>query len=72
MAINLKETRSARSKSIGVVEGGDSLKVGLLRDNWYAVFPPETADVDKSKIVGYVYAPLLKDTLPRKYKKKRR
>ena len=72
MAINIKKTRSATSKSIDVVEGGDPLRVGLLKNNWYAVFPLESKDVDKSKILGYVYAPLLRDARPKKFERGRR
>jgi hypothetical protein len=38
--------------------------VGLLRKNWYAAFPADAEHPDKQDVVGYVYAPLLKDSAP--------
>jgi len=61
---NIRAERNAKSKIIGKLKPGEKVKVDFLIDNWFAVFDLKENKKDKSRAIGYVYAPLLKKYPP--------
>ncbi|WP_320170114.1 hypothetical protein [Maridesulfovibrio sp.] len=46
--------RTVKSSTGGVFKTGDCIKVGFLRDGWYAAFKGDTAVVSESEALGFV------------------
>jgi uncharacterized protein YgiM (DUF1202 family) len=59
-ATNIREDRSTDSKVVGRLTAGQKMRASYLRDNWFAIFDPNDADLKEDQSLGFVYAPLLK------------
>ncbi len=46
--------RTVKSSTGGMLKSGDKIKVGFLRDGWYAVFKADAKVVSEAEAIGYV------------------
>ncbi|WP_319760732.1 LptA/OstA family protein [Maridesulfovibrio sp.] len=46
--------RTVKSSTAGMLKSGDKIKVGFLRDGWYAVFKGDAKVVSEADALGYV------------------
>lgn len=46
--------RTVKSSTGGMLKSGDKIKVGFLRDGWYAVFKGDTVVTSEADAIGYV------------------
>jgi hypothetical protein len=60
----VRADRSTRSAIVSRLMPGDSVRADFIEAGWYAVFPIGTRERDVKQALGYVYAPLLKETRP--------
>ena len=59
--MNLRQARTKKSKIVSKLRAGQKVKLGLLENDWYAVFAPGETQLSEKKALGYGYAPLLRD-----------
>jgi hypothetical protein len=57
--VNLRAGRSTDYKIVKILQAGEEFKTGILRDNWYSVFPASATSNDYKSIIGYIYSPLV-------------
>ncbi len=56
---NIRAERSLSAKIRGVLKAGESVKADFLKNDWYAVFPPDEKIRDEARALGYVHSPRL-------------
>ncbi|MEW6333782.1 MAG: SH3 domain-containing protein, partial [Thermodesulfobacteriota bacterium] len=56
---NIRMKRSRKSKILGYLLPGQTVKADFLEDDWYAVFNPAETVRSEKKALGYVHAPRL-------------
>jgi hypothetical protein len=61
---HVRADRTTKSAILVKLAPGDSVRVDGPENNWYAVFPPDATQRHAGTVIGYVYAPLLKDSPP--------
>jgi hypothetical protein len=59
-SVNIHAGRSKDTNIVGKLRKGDRVRADFLRKNWYAVFLEFEKVRDEKRVIGYVYAPLLK------------
>lgn len=64
VATRIRADRSTEAAVIGRLLPGDSVRTDFAEGGWLAVFPANAARRDAKGALGYVYAPLLKQTRP--------
>lgn len=55
----VRKKRSSKSNFVKTLKPGDRVKLGLLKDGWYAVFSPDEKIRAEHKALGYVFKRLL-------------
>jgi hypothetical protein len=58
--VRIRANRTTDSEIVGMLEVGETVRAHFLENGWYAVFDTDTLEEDPSAVIGYVYAPLLK------------
>ncbi|MFQ5889643.1 MAG: hypothetical protein ACE5JR_06280 [Gemmatimonadota bacterium] len=60
----IRADRTTESAMVGGLQPGDSVRVDFAQAGWYAIFRADETVRDVQRALGYVYAPLLKQTRP--------